>query len=203
MLPEEKQFAKTFDVSKDSFVILKDRNVDLDSLEELRFVVSQINLFYSKFERIMRLMAHDRAEQLSKEGLRRVDELVKRFEVLNARVDLVAVSVENVEKRFGSVRESLVGLVDSRVEGKELVSKLSSVEMSYGELSAYKLKDIFLNLVEVVGSIGKRVGELEHVVKELGLSVSKDFSKNNETDSSVASLKKKFSAKSLKKGDSV
>jgi len=197
VLPEGKQFAKTFDVSKDTFVTLTDKNIDIDSLEAMRFVESQINLFYAKFERIRRIMLHERAEQLSREGLRRVEGLAKQYAILSARVDLVTLGVEGVEKRFGSVREGMSGLVDVQTEGRDSVSRLNRIEMNYGEISTYKIKDIFLNLVEIVGHLGRRLNRVEKAAESRGVQLPAGISSSNPVAGlSISPMKGKLKPKS-------
>ncbi len=168
---EEKQFGKTYDSNTDQFVTLKD--ADLESLEALRFLDTQINLLYMKIERIIKMLEKANPEKLSKKGIERVERLNERFVVFNTKLDLVKTKMDDVERQLIVMEndsDNLAGISDG---SKEIMVKISEIEKMYGAVSSYRVKNVYLNLVEMVGMLGKRINNIETVMERAGYKVER------------------------------
>lgn len=168
MVLAQKQFAKTFDVKQDEFVIIKS-SVDLDTLEAMRFIQSQINLFESKLYKLIRFLEHGGQSKVAvEEGIKRVDALEKKLRIIDAKLSLYSSMLGEVDGRFNELENSIVSLA-SFSETKDLIERIARIEKVESETRTYNFKYIFLNCVELIGSIGKRINGLE---KSLGITSS-------------------------------
>jgi archaellum component FlaC len=168
---EQKQFGKTYDVNTDQFVVLKDAN--LETLEALRFLDTQINLIYMKIERIIKMLEKANPEALSKKGIEKVERLNERFVIFNAKLDLVKTRLDDIERSLISMENDSDGLAGISDGSKEIMVKIADIEKMYGAVSSYRVKNVYLNLVEMVGMLGKRINNIETVMERAGYKFDK------------------------------
>ncbi|MEM4261484.1 MAG: hypothetical protein QXU92_02615 [Candidatus Diapherotrites archaeon] len=168
MVLSQKQFAKTFDEKQDEFVVLKS-NVDLDTLEAMRFIQSQINLFESKLLKLTRFLEHGgQSKAALEEGIKRVESLEKRLRIIDAKISLYSSMLEEIDAKFSELENSIVSLANLS-DTKDLMERIARIEKIESETRTYNFKYIFLNCVELIGSVGKRINGLE---KSLGITPS-------------------------------
>lgn len=168
---EQKQFGKTYDANTDQFVSIKD--ADLESLEALRFLDTQVNLLYMKIERIIKMLEKANPESLSQRGIEKVDRLNERFVVFNTKLELVKTRMDDVERQLITMENDSDGMAGISDGSKEIMNKIADIEKMYGAVSSYRVKNVYLNLVEMVGMLGKRINNIETVMERAGYKIER------------------------------
>lgn len=165
VLAEKKEFAKTFDEKEDDFVILRNEK-DLESLEAYRFIESQIHLLGNKIEKLSSILEKGGFEGDTEEGQRRVEELERRFGVIQTKFNLYVEILGEVNKSLSTLSQPVDGLA-TIVNTKGLAERVSKLEGIELESRKYNVKDVFIEMVQALGLIGKRINNLESMVEKL------------------------------------
>jgi hypothetical protein len=155
----EKEFPKTFDTTKSEFVILKGKT-DLEMLERLRYLQSQIDLLKSNILNLSKMLKDGTFSLGAEEVETIITDAEKNIQKINFRADLFNMKLQDIEKQ---VNRNIVVLKNTAnpVLVKENIKKIGKLESVYSELSGQNSKDLFLNLVETVDILVHRTKNLE------------------------------------------
>jgi hypothetical protein len=159
MVFQKREFAKTFDIDKDEFVYLKGKH-DLEELEKLRYLDSQINLLEAKILKLL-MSIQDGSFKISPEELqKKLDGYQNTFDKLFSKVSLYSVIINDSQGNIKSILE-LADKTASLKDTESVVKKVSELESRYSLLSKPRMQNIFVNMIETAEVLSARARNLE------------------------------------------
>jgi hypothetical protein len=165
MINVEAQFGKKFDEKSDEFVTLNGK-VDLDKLERIRFLSSQLNLLSSKIQRIERMIQSGDFEFSNEELAKKLDEFDKRITKMDSKSEFFSIFFATIKESTLNTHEAVKNSAELE-DLKKINDRMNTIEKKYSVLSTPKMKGVFLNLIETVEVLSNRTKNLEIMVATL------------------------------------
>jgi hypothetical protein len=165
MINVEPQIGKKFDEKTNEFALLPN-NIDLDRLERLRFLSSQLNLLSSKIQGIERMVQSGDFEFSNEELTKKLDDIDKKLEKMDSRSEFFSIFFATVKETTLNTHEAAKNSAELE-ELKKLNDKMNTIEKKYSVLSTPKMKGVFFNLIETVEILSNRTKNLEIMIANL------------------------------------
>ena len=165
MINVENQFGKRFDEKSDEFITLAGK-VDLDKLERIRFLSSQLNLLSSKIQRIERMIQSGDFEFSNEELTKKLDEIDKRITKMDSKSEFFSIFFATIKESTLNTHEAVKNSAELE-DLKKINDRMNTIEKKYSVLSTPKMKGVFLNLIETVEVLSNRTKNLEIMVATL------------------------------------
>jgi hypothetical protein len=166
MVFDEEIAIKTFDHEQDRFVPIAYK-IDLELLEKQRYVATSMAQLVAGIQEIIALSKKESMEKGKAEALRRLKEVEKQGTLFTVRLQMFEQIIEDTQK---SIEEADKKLAEKATvsQFKKTVASIETMEGSFEIISSPTGKTTFLNLVNIVETLRKRVGNLETLVRKAG-----------------------------------
>ena len=165
MINVENQFGKRFDEKTDEFVTLTGK-VDLEKLERIRFLSSQINLLSSKIQKIERMVQSGDFEFSNEELTKRLEDIDKKLGIMDSKSEFFSIFFATIRESTLNTHEAVKNSAELE-DLKKINDRMNTIEKKYSILSTPKMKSVFLNLIETVEVISNRTKNLEIMIATL------------------------------------
>ena len=182
MVFDEEIAIKTFNHEQDRFVPV-DYKIDLELLEKQRYVATSMAQLVASIQEIIALSKKESMEKGKAEALRRLKEVEKQGTLFTVRLNMFEQIIEDTQKGLQSADKKLAEKA-TVPQFKKTVESIETMEGSFEIISSPTGKTTFLNLVNIVETLRKRVGNLETLVRRAGSIV--DYEDQATSDLAVA-----------------
>jgi hypothetical protein len=165
MINVEVQIGKRFDEKTDEFVNLAN-TVDLDRLERIRFLASQLNLLSSKIQKLEKMVQSGDFEFSNEELTKKLDDIDKRLGKMDSKSEFFSIFFATVKETTLNTHEAANNSAELE-ELKKINDRMNTIEKKYSVLSTPKMKGVFFNLIETVEILSNRTKNLEIMIANL------------------------------------
>lgn len=150
---------KTFDITTNEFVPIN-YQIDLDELESLRFFDSQINLIASQLSKLAKAVASGLQVHGSNQGIAQLEENNKKIVLAQFKMDYCLSHMGNMEDRTKKLENEIRAKAEMELL-KAPIKKMETIEEIYGKYLQTNSRDNYLELINRLDKVRKRVDELE------------------------------------------